>query len=995
VTLESARLRLLGGIALNELRLARRDDADQPEIAYLPSGVLYHDKEHLLGGKLFIRKVELHRPRLRLVRNREGRWNFAGIAQTEKAEGPFPTLVVRQGSIVLEDQFTCPEGPPLEITDVNLTVLPDPPGTLTIEGSGRSDLVGPVRLRGSWQRPGGELTLSVRAARVPVGPPLLRRLRTICPETAEHLRHLEAEAAFEGEFAYRPGSARPWQHDLRCRLSGGKFRHKALPLRLEQLEAALHCRDGKWVVEQLTARAGPTCLRLTESWVRPTPEGLECQMCGEVEHLPVGHDLFTRLPAELRPFENMYHPDGPATVAFRIARQHGRWQEQHWAIRPEGLGGYFHLFPYSLARVRGLLDADLLRHFIRVDLTGYTGPRPVTIQGTWQGKGTDAAGDLTIRGKDIPLDRKLLVALPPAFQKLARSFHLSGLGDFTIHVGHTPGIPSLDYRYLVRIHHGQLNWDEFPYPLQQVAGTLDIVPDHWELRGFRGRNQGGEFGASGRSYPAPPGHPASDARVAVRITGKDVRIDGRDMQHALSPFAGLSKAWHSLRPAGRMNFIASIDRLPRQPQDLDVTVDVKACAVHPLFFKYRLNDLKGRFRYFRNHVTLDQVSAHHGKTLVELPHGQIKLNPAGGLYAELTDLRADPLLPDADLRRALPEGLKKVCEALHLQDPLALKTQLVIALGGEPASPPDIYWNAKLWLRDGGLRVGIPVDHVSGCFGCVGRQNGNQLLGVNGHLLLDQATLYQQPFRKVHAKIDIFEDAPDVLVLHLKAPLFGGVISGPGRLEMSSTMRYELDLTASEINLEKFSKHNLGGDSALSGLVGGRLHLVGTGSGLSNLEAHGNLDMPKGHVYNLPLVLDLLKFLGLRWPDRTAFDQAHAAFSVHGDRVHLSQLELFGNAVSLHGTGDMRLNGTDIKLDFIPVWGRIEQVLPAVWNDIPSAIGKNLLKIEMRGGMGPGQELKFHKKLVPGLVEPLQQIGDKLTSTLAPKPPQESSSGGR
>src|SRR5262249_3868673 len=57
VSLESARLRLLGGVSLNELRLARRDDPDKADFLYVPQALVYHDKERLLDGKLRIRKL--------------------------------------------------------------------------------------------------------------------------------------------------------------------------------------------------------------------------------------------------------------------------------------------------------------------------------------------------------------------------------------------------------------------------------------------------------------------------------------------------------------------------------------------------------------------------------------------------------------------------------------------------------------------------------------------------------------------------------------------------------------------------------------------------------------------------------------------------------------------------------------------------------------------------------------------------------------------------
>src|SRR5262249_12923034 len=82
VAVDAARLRSLGGIVLTDLRLARKDDQDLTDIAHIPNAVLYHDKEHLLSGKLALLKIVMPRPQLRLVRGRDGRWNFVGLAGT-------------------------------------------------------------------------------------------------------------------------------------------------------------------------------------------------------------------------------------------------------------------------------------------------------------------------------------------------------------------------------------------------------------------------------------------------------------------------------------------------------------------------------------------------------------------------------------------------------------------------------------------------------------------------------------------------------------------------------------------------------------------------------------------------------------------------------------------------------------------------------------------------------------------------------------------------
>jgi hypothetical protein len=198
---------------------------------------------------------------------------------------------------------------------------------------------------------------------------------------------------------------------------------------------------------------------------------------------------------------------------------------------------------------------------------------------------------------------------------------------------------------------------------------------------------------------------------------------------------------------------------------------------------------------------------------------------------------------------------------------------------------------------------------------------------------------------------------------------------------MNSSLPFDLNLTASQIDLEQFGRHNLGQRNQLQGTVLGRLYLSGMGAGIDTLDGNGRLDVPRGHIGNLPLLLDLLKFLGLRWPDRTMFDEAHASFNIHGPRVHIERMELLGNAVSLYGEGDFRIDGSDVKLDLYPSWGRLEQ-LAGQAKAIPAEISKQLLKIEMRGQVSSNpNDLKFTKKPVPFLVDPLLYLRDKMNGS--------------
>lgn len=988
VTLDSARLRLLGGIALSELRLTRRDDADKGELAYLPSGIIYHDKEQLLDGGLAIRKVELHHPRLRIVRRQDGTWNLAALQSSKPTKKPMPTIVITNGTILLEDQLACPGKPPIEISDVSLTILNEPAAIVAFEGEGHSSLAGAIQIHGTWQRDTGALALHLQAASIPVGPPLVRRLSRYCKEAGAQVKDLLGTGSLQGDLTFRPVASQPWSHDLRFQLSDGRLRHPLLPLPIEHMEAAVRCVDGHITSERLVGRSGQAVVRVTRGELYREGSGYVLNVKGEVEHLLVTRELCECLPPRVRKFDEDYRPAGLLDLDFDLGRRDGQWTRQHWVLRPAGMSACFDKFRYPLENIRGILDIRLDEKRVDVDLAGYTGAQPVHVKGDCAGEGTQVKVKIDITGDDIPLDEKLIQALPPMYQAIARKLHLRGLGNIVARVRRTPDSATFDNHYTVNLHHAALQWEPFPHPLDGATGKLDIFPRHWELSNFHGVRNGSEFYVSGRSFPPAAGDGPLDGQIKMSVIGRNVQL-GADMRGAIQPFPCMTKAWDTFAPEGYMSFRAAVDRMPRQPLDLDITVDAAGCSVYPLFFPYRFHDVAGRFHFAKNILTVAGVSARHGASRLEIPHGKVEVYPNGSFYADLEDLQANPLIPDEDLRRALPAPLRRPWETFKLQGPFGLKTRLIVCQKGQPGIKPDIFWDGKIWLRDARLLVGLPLEKVTGVVASRGRHNGQQIQGVACNIELEQASLYGQPFRSVHTRIDVYEKAPDVVVLGLKAPFFGGQVSGPGRIELGSTMRYELDLTASEVNLGAFGRHNMGPATQLSGTLGGRLHLTGKGTGIASLEGNGSLDMPKGHLYNLPLFLDLLKFLGLRWPDRTAFDQAHAAFSIQGDRMSFSQLELYGNAVSLHGQGDMKLDGSDVRLDFIPVWGRIEQVLPPIWQPLPSTIGKNLLKIEVRGKLGNSKDLRFHKKPIPGVLDPLIQIRDRIVRAAGSQPAKE------
>ncbi len=1025
VHLNSARMRLLGGILVKELRMARTDGLDSSDFLYVPSAIIYHDKEHILEGKVLVRKIELNGAMLRLIRERDGHWNLAGVLGPTDLNERLPTVVLRNGTIVFEDRGLSPGAPLIEMHNVNLTVVNDPLPTLQIVCSGETDVLGPVRITASVSRETLASGVQLDLAAVAIGPDLMRRAVTVCPEMG-CLNQLSGTAEIHARLqVYDDQAGRPpFSYDVSARLRQGRCKHPLLPDALEDIDFKGHCADGRVSEAELSARSGPALLHARVADFR-IPEkkmeledvhGLMRELDVSVEHLEATKDLLQRLPDALRFIETEYSPAGPISVSYTYRQAGDTPTVKEWIVHPEGMDGSFIDFPYPLKQIRGTIRVDTTQLpllDVTLDLSGQADGQPVTVRGSVKGEKMTSEIHLDIRGTNIVLDDKVLHGLSPeknrpsraaevAQQFLPEQSRLRGLAvcpmgkaDFQALVWRPRGQERLDKRFTIAFKESSLQFDEFPYPLEHVSGTLIVHPDHWECKDFRGSHAGGEVFVEGGSEAMPDRAPVIRADgsegsrpeiIRLFIRGSKVLLD-RELERALSPRTGnkrpaLQETWRTLMLSGRMNFTAEVIDHPNHPQDIDVNVNVQGCSFKPAFFDYSLSDASASVHYAQGRVYLRDIRAQHGQASLSLPTGLIELKPGGGFLAWLRGIRGQNVTPDRELLQALPEGLRKALEPLQLHEPLAMAAALTVDAPAGPGAPFKVWWDGGVVLANASLHTGVEITGANGEFHCRGYHDGKQLRGVFGDLVLNKVAVLGQPVTNLHARLEVESDSPDVVrIRDLKASLFGGTIGGEARLETATGIRYDVLIDALGIQLDQFGKKNLGDIAAKAQLQGparASLHLQGEGTDLLGLKGNGRVDVEQAKIGQLPVLLDLLKLFGLRAPDRTAFEQAHVDFSIEGPQLRVQQLDLYGNAISLRGQGTVDLDGNNLNLDFTATPGRVTQVLPTGIDVIPQFISQQFFKIKMRGKLGKQGSVRFDKELLPPVIEPLRRIiGEK------------------
>lgn len=1047
VSLDSAHLRLFGGISLSELRLSRRDDLANRDFAYIPSAVISHDKEQLLSGSLAIRKIELRKPYVRIVRDQEGRWNLSGLMASGGSAGRLPATVIREGTIVFLDQWVDSTSAPTEIRNVHLTALNDPIHRVTFEGRGECPVIGPVHLSGHYDRQTGAMNLRVEARKIPIGLPLLQRMARYLPTITESFKDLKGMGNIALTLERNPGSAEPWTYQVDATLSEAQWSHRCLPWPLRDLKLTVNCANGIVSNATLSASGGDARLQasLQDLNVNQCIAGAWWYAAQHVEvkakHLHIDEAFYHRLPKAIQDYMESYQedytPTGKISATFVCERlSQGKWR-RHWAFQAENVETTYRYFPYPVTDVTGTMEVvqigappglssltgdispaspspfrpmDEQRTIISFDLKGRASGAPISMSGLMQGSPEDYGIDIKISGKDLPINRALMQALSDQYREVAQWFEPTGLLDFKLALRRDRGEKSTRQHCALTMHQGTVRYRELPLLLTNVSGTLILHPDHWELANVVGHHNGGQIMVSGRSHPDPitttirrtthfsvePGQ--SDAqklewekearkaeqrkeRISLRIEGREIPLD-KELETAISTGREtLGQAWRTFAIEGRMNFVAAINDLPDKPRDMDITVTVGGCRMKPSFFPYPLEDVSGTVRYVNNTLQLYNVRGKHpylteknkkGTAELSVDRGVVLLKEKGGYWAELKDLRARSLVLDPAFLAALPQALRDAATNLKLKEPIQSATHMIIDQSPDSTIQPAVWWSTMIQLHKANLNTGVDLKKVDGKVGCTGLYKDGRLHDLLGRLSLKQAYVYNQPLRSTTGRFAVWKKTPDVLrIWDLHSDLFGGTVGGQVRVELGSIFRYELILKAVQVRLEQFGQHNLGKDADLSGLVTAGLYLKGKGTDLSGLSGNGTVSVPDGKMYRLPLLLDLLKWLGLRLPDRTAFEQAYIRFAIEGSKVRIEDLDLYGNAISVRGKGTMQLDGTDLNLDLHADWGRLLQLLPRGLDNITREISNQLLKITVRGKLS---EVKFGKQLVPVVTDPLRNL---------------------
>jgi hypothetical protein len=983
VSLGRARLDLPNGrLYVDRLAIANDGAGADGGLMTAPEIAIRVDRQSIRRGEFKARQIMVNRPVLRAERMPDGRWDVADLLPLPRWSDVPPEVLIRHGTIELTDRQR-PVASTLVLREVNLHLTPETDRQFRFSGSFGGEHWRQSSFEGRFDLDRHEGFVTGLVEQLAVGSALLDALPVPLAERAEPLRGLaalvearyrvaghgadqpieyEVEAALEsgrlaipgwplalqtltaGSLVYRDGRV---QGDLSGR--DGIFSDSRLPFGLYDVAASIAVDDNR-IEARLTGRNGVTEVQADAAFqaddlARPT------RVSGEVTRLPLDDRVYTKLPPGLQATWDRFSPQGEVNVAFQVTREHDVWQRQAVVT---SLGGSFQFdsFPYRLTGVTGTIRDQQDR--VDVDLVAQAGNRPVLLRARVEHPGADGRVTVEVTGEQIPIDRKLLAALPePIRREIGR---MNPRGSFDVHANFWRDAgpdETLQRSVELTLKNCSMRHDAFAYPLAGITGTVSDRDGRWTFRDLRGHNDTAEVTANGTLEP-----PERGGEFNLWLRGREVPFE-RELHRALPP--RWASVWEECEPQGAADFTARLRHEPGKVFRIDgVQIQLDGAALRPRVFPYRWHDVKATLVVGDGAVEIRDLSAAHERVRIR-SNGQVVAATSGGYVIRLDGVDVENLLLGPVLLDAMPGRLAELIRRFELEGPIDLRnTVFEFQWSGRRGDPIRARWNAGVQFSDNRFRFGQQFEHVNGDVVLEGAFDGTQSRGqgvidiASLSLMGTQLTSVTGPIEWVGADVtlgsDLWGKRPDPSSTraqnHLHARLLGGAITAdavvrgePASLRLKASLR--------GARLEQYAREYMPERQRLQGELSGHLLITGRAEGSLRPQGHGEVRVEKGDLYELPLVLALLKIPSLQFPDNTAFTEATAKFKLTPDEIDIAEIKLRGDAVTLTGKGSASY---DRKLDltFYTMVGRDNFHIPLI-TDLFRDASEQLLAIHVTG----------------------------------------------
>ncbi len=845
-----------------------------------------------------------------------------------------------------------PSSHPVQWHDLNLVVnIPpiDDPDQATHEFSldGAGELVDHLRIRGTHRA--GTLVLVGAATGVRTDPTMMSRMPSPLTRYVAPLAGLTARGDLSGKCVIGPSVRPRWEakwvaHD-------GILSHPSLAQSIQGLRGVVRLSDRGARIETVQATIGESICRLSgvmEGWEA------DADLQGRVvaTDLMLGDQFTNLLPPAARQALDELKPAGRIHLDSRLDRRGGIWRADAVVdllgvdVRPAA-------FPYPISQLVGKLhfrDSQIWSERLsgRVANQRVSAAFQKAVRLPAKGPGWI---EIACEGP-IPIDATFLAALT------ARGEKLSSLERVVRSLGPRGEVHLVSGRFAVddlgqkshcldlRVAGGSVRYDPFPYPLHQIQGRLDVDEKSVRFIDFRGKSSNNATVLCEGIFEKPVAHRGSSGhgssarpwQLSLSFRASEVPLD-ETLRAALVESS--RSIWDELSPTGvldEMDVHVLHDQSREHPkieiaarQRERPVLDSRTLSLRPTTMPYRIDVISGAAHFDGSEVIIESLNGRHDASRVSAD-GRCAPTADGRWKLDLNLRSGSRLHCDSEWIGSLPAQVRGSFQRLQLRGPLSVRGTTSLLLPDARHPEPMIAWGLTLQLE--GNRIGDvgPVHDLRGEIAIQGRRDGAGVV-ADGLVSIDSVHVGDQQITAIKGPFAIRDDRlflGETLTLvdelggvssegpmpapPLQGKLFGGIITLSGDMLLSDG-NFDVTFAVQQADVATLLADLGQLPSGISGKVEGRVRLEGTFGLPHLLKGNGSAVLSQANVYQLPVLIQFFNLLRIKPSEAVAFTHGDARFSIYGDSVTFSQLQLWGDLIAVHGTGTM-IRGKEIDLSF-------------------------------------------------------------------------------
>ncbi len=787
--------------------------------------------------------------------------------------------------------------------------------------------------------------------------------------------------AVDGRLIREPGSGGGLAFQGELHALGVVGRYHRFPYEVQDLQGLIRF-DGKLVeIEHLRGRHGSGTLDINGRIDRTTRRA-SVDVTIEAATVPLDVALYEALSDRYRDVFRKFNPRGTADIHLHLHRPGAvkRDPEPPWSVAVAAdlvdAQVTFEQFPYPLDGVFGQVRVEDGR--LRFNgLTGQHGDGSVRIDGDASMRANAPPDvELRIEARSIRLDEALASALPADGRGALAQFQPDGtvdlLGTASLH-DRDVGVV---YDFRADLADASIRYDQIPYAIEDVHGTLHIRPDDVTIMDLRGRHGSATIVGRGAVHRRPGGfladlefdcHGLSLDRELYDTLPKDVRSAWDRLDLAGTGHVKTHIYYSVCDAAPTLRYRSEIEIADARLRFDGLPLTLRSVAAKALLTERRIEIVSLRGRVGDGDVQMT---------------GAVDLTSPG--WCGTFEVDATDMTFNDALVSALPPALARYLEAAHAAGQFNLHLD---PIHFEADASGKTRWQAagRLALSDTSADLGLKLR------GATGDLVGRVVIGEDGAVDLDadadleRVTLSHWKLENARAELRLPAGSRMLSITDASAELYEGTASGSAEVDFpGSNTEYRLAVTVRDARIGPYlaslprrahAAKDRKSPKPTQGYIYGNIFLRGRTGPVRRVDGGGELFLRQAQVWKLPLVWSIFQVLNLT-PDENVFHDGRLKFFITDDTLTLHELDLQGKAMSFVGGGRMDLkNG---RLDVTLLAGSPIRFRVPVLSDLLEGASRELMEVRVTGTLA-------EPDLSP---RPLKSLRKALESLFPPPPPR-------